>query len=94
MYTSCKLYSAWGLHTPFSKIKGSTTEKLAMLNSIKERRLKQPHDSPYRMEQSCDLLPDRICDEDLETTVTIEGAQCLLHSRTQKGNNSTILKIN
>jgi len=53
--------------TPFSKVQGSATEKLAQLHSIRVRRLAEPLDSPYRMKDVCNHIPERLDGVDLET---------------------------
>lgn len=37
-------------------------DRLVRLHEIKERRLSQPADSPYRMEKTCSLIPDILQD--------------------------------
>ena len=55
-----------GHFTPFSEIKGTADEKLQYLHKIRDRRLQQSHDSPYRMQSVCDQIPTTLPD-DLET---------------------------
>ena len=51
---------------PLSQIKGAATDKLALLHTIRSRRLAEPHDSPYRMEDVCNQIPEDITGRDLE----------------------------
>ena len=52
--------------TPLSKVQGSATEKLAQLHSIRDRRLREPQDSSYRMEDTCNRIPEGLAGLDLE----------------------------
>lgn len=49
--------SGHGSFTPFSKVKGSAGGKLQELHKIRDRRLLQPHESPYRMSAVCTHIP-------------------------------------
>ena len=67
--TCCILHVSGIQHldfTPLSKVKGSATEKLAQLHSIRDRRLREPHDSSYRMEDVCNQIPESLAGVDLE----------------------------
>lgn len=55
-----------GNFTPLSNVKGSPHEKLQHLHEIREQRLYQPYDSPYRMQAVCDQIPTALPD-DLDT---------------------------
>ena len=46
--------------TSFNNVKGSAGEKLAHLLDIHKKRLNEPHDSPYRMEDICSLIPESL----------------------------------
>ena len=52
-----------GKFTPLTNIKGAATEKLKFLNQIRDERLQQSHDSPYRMQSICDQIPDTLPDD-------------------------------
>uniref|UniRef100_UPI00358E214A uncharacterized protein n=1 Tax=Myxine glutinosa TaxID=7769 RepID=UPI00358E214A len=52
-----------GDFTPLRKIKGSASEKLQLLQKIRDRRLNQPHDSPCRMQSVCDQIPATLPDD-------------------------------
>ena len=54
--------------TPLSKIKGSATDKLSLLHSIRDRRLQTAIDSPFRMEDVCNRIPESLEGANLETT--------------------------
>ncbi len=53
--------------TPLSKVKGPANDKLGQLHTIRERRLSEPRDSPHRMEDVCNRIPESLDDADLET---------------------------
>ena len=54
---------------PFSRIKECTPqERLTFLQDVKTKRLEQPHDSHLRMKDTCDKIPLRITDIDVETS--------------------------
>lgn len=55
-----------GSFTPLIKIKGKATEKLQQLHEIRNQRLRQPLESPNRMQAVCDLIPQTLPD-DLES---------------------------
>jgi len=55
-----------GDFTPLSKVKGSATDKLTHLHSIRDRRLLEPYDSPHRMEDVCISIPESLAGADLE----------------------------
>lgn len=55
-----------GVFTPLNKIKSDPKEKLTFLHDIKEKRLAQPLELPFRMESACSSLPDDINEQDLE----------------------------
>ena len=55
-----------GHFTPLSGIIGTGNEKLQQLHNIRNRRLHQAHDSPYRMQSVCDQIPTTLPD-DLES---------------------------
>ena len=52
--------------TALSNVNGSANEKLGHLLNIREKRLNEPHDSPYRMEDVCSKIPDTLTDVNLE----------------------------
>lgn len=56
-----------GRFTPLSGIKGTASEKLQQLHKIRDRRLHQSHESPYRMQSVCDQIPTTLPD-DLKST--------------------------
>ena len=55
-----------GEFTSLNKIRGSSTDKLAQLHSIRDRRLAEPQDSPNRMEDVCYRIPDSLSDANLD----------------------------
>ena len=54
--------------TPFSNVKGSATDMhmLSRLHDIRHRRLMEPHDSPNRMEDVCNLIAETHAGKNLE----------------------------
>lgn len=48
--------------TPLTKIKGTAEEKLQQLHKIRDQRLQQSHESPYRMQSVCDQIPSTLPD--------------------------------
>ncbi len=66
---NCSLHVSGIQHLDFTRlsdVKGSATNKLAQLHSIRDRRLIEPHDSPYRMEDVCNSIPESLAGADLE----------------------------
>ena len=57
-----------GPFTPFRNVQSPPTEKLADLLHVRDRRLAEPLDSPYRLEAECRQLPQSLDQVDLETT--------------------------
>ena len=56
-----------GDFTPISNVNGFATEKLSQLHNIRQRRLLEPRDSPYRMlEDVCDQIPETLACAGLE----------------------------
>jgi hypothetical protein len=55
-----------GAYIRISDIKGNSNDKLQQLHKIRDRRLNQSHDSPYRMQLVCDQIPTTFPD-DLKT---------------------------
>ena len=55
-----------GDFTPISNVKGFSTEKLSQLHNIRQRRLLEPRESRYRMEDVCDQIPETLAGADLE----------------------------
>ena len=55
-----------GDFTPLNNVKGSATEKLSYLHDIRHRRLMEPRDSPHRMEDICNQIPDTLAGVNLE----------------------------
>lgn len=56
-------------HGPFtnlSNVKGTPIQKLQYLHDIRDRRYRQPHGSPFRMQSACDQIPATLPD-DLES---------------------------
>ncbi|KAK3700755.1 hypothetical protein QZH41_010937 [Actinostola sp. cb2023] len=51
---------------PLSNVKGSATDKLVQLHNIRDRRLIEPQDSPNRMEDVCNQIPDSLVGADLK----------------------------
>ena len=47
-----------GYFTSLSNIKGSATDKLAQLQSIRDKRLIESQNSPNRMEEACNNIPE------------------------------------
>ena len=45
---------------PLSEVKGSPTDKLAQLHSIRDKGISEPHGSPYRMDDVCKRIPDSL----------------------------------
>ena len=43
--------------TPLSKVQVSATENLVQLHSVRDIRLRKPHDSSYCMEDACKRIP-------------------------------------
>ena len=69
-YNRCIIHNSslndYGNFTPLNKLKqGTPIEKLQQLLDIRDRRLNQAHDSPFRMESACDLIPSTL-PEDLD----------------------------
>ena len=54
--------------TSFSSVRCEPTEKLLHLHEIRDRRLAEPIESPFRMKDVCDMLPASLDDLDLERT--------------------------
>lgn len=52
-----------GHFTPFTKIKGTAAEKLQQLHKIRDQRLQQSYESPYRMQSVCEQIPSAIPDD-------------------------------
>ena len=50
----------------FNNVKGSADEKLANLLDIRKKRLNEPHDSPYHMEDICSLIPESLANVNIE----------------------------
>ena len=51
----------YGYFTPLNKLKqGTPIEKLQQLLEIHDRWLNQAHDSPFRMQSACDLIPSTL----------------------------------
>ena len=55
-----------GDFTPLNNVKGSATEKLSYLHDIRHRRLMEPRNSPHRMEDICNQIPDTLAGVNLE----------------------------
>jgi len=55
-----------GYFTSLSNIKGSATDKLAQLHSIHDKRLIESQESPNRMEEACNNIPESLSGADLE----------------------------
>ena len=51
--------------TPFSEIKVPVHEKLAQLHTIRDKRLEEPIESKYRLEDVCKRIPETLEDKDL-----------------------------
>lgn len=65
----CILHASGVQHnefTSFNNVKGSAGEKLAYLLDIRKRRLNEPHDSPYRMEDICRLIPESLANVNIK----------------------------
>ena len=58
-----------GRFTPLKSIKSDPHDKLSFLCEIRNRRLAEPLDSPYRCEDSCNLLPQSLSDITPDTNV-------------------------
>ena len=69
--TTCMLHdpslSNHGPLTTLNNVKGTAADKLEYLHGIRERRLRQTHESPFRMQSVCDQIPAALPD-DLEST--------------------------
>ena len=50
----------YGQFTNFANVKGSAEEKLRQLIDIRNHRLQQAQDSPYRMQSVCDQIPETL----------------------------------
>jgi len=61
----CGLYH--GNFISFRDIKVEPAEKLSFLHQIRDKRLAQPPDSPHRMENVCNLIPETLEGVDLES---------------------------
>ncbi|EDO31951.1 predicted protein [Nematostella vectensis] len=57
-----------GDFTPLSIVRGTPEEKLQQLTDIRERRLQQDEDSPYRYEDICSQIPNNLDGIDVEVT--------------------------
>ena len=44
----------------FNPIKGNQNKKLLYLLDVRDRQLDQPIDSPYRIKEVCDQLPETL----------------------------------
>ena len=67
---NCILHMPGIEHGPFtllSNVKGSPADKLAYLHAIRSKRLQEHYDSPYRMQDVCDLIPFDLEHADSET---------------------------
>ena len=65
----CIFYASGIQHnefTSFNNVKGSAGEKLAYLLDIREKRLNEYHDSPYRMEDICSLIPESLANVNIK----------------------------
>ena len=56
-----------GNFTPLSNVRGTITQKLLQLHEIRKKRLSQPQDSPFRIEEVCNLIPADVEEIDLQT---------------------------
>ncbi len=56
-----------GCFTPLSQVRGTASDKLQQICEIRDRRLLQSSDSPYRMQSICDQIPTTL-PADLENT--------------------------
>ena len=70
-YNRCIIYNSllndYGSFTTLNKLKqGTPIEKLQQLFEICDRRLNQAHDSPFRMQCACNLIPCTL-PEDLDS---------------------------
>ena len=66
---SCILHVSGIQHgdfTPLSNVKRSATDKVAQLHNIRHRRLIEPRDSPNRMEDVCNQIPEGLAGAYLE----------------------------
>ena len=52
--------------TSLSNVKGSATEKLSQLHNTRHRRLMEPQDSPNRVKDVCNQIPETLARENLE----------------------------
>ena len=57
-----------GPFTALDNIKSSPAEKLAYLNNVRDRRLAEPLESPYRMQTECQRLPQSLNEINLQKT--------------------------
>lgn len=67
----CILHVTGLKHDEFVRLcntKGSPIDKLAQLKDIRDKRLAQPTDSPYRMEEACRNIPENLDEVDLSET--------------------------
>ena len=71
-----------GDFTPLSNVKKSATEKLSQLHNIRHRRLMETRDSPNRMEDVCNQIPETLTGANLEAIGYHRGCyQKLLKTR-------------
>ncbi|CAH1773854.1 unnamed protein product [Owenia fusiformis] len=56
-----------GNFTMFGNVKGSAKDKLDYILSVRDKIHCEPNDSPFRMEEVCNLIPESLADADLET---------------------------
>ena len=58
---------------PLSEVKGSPTDKLAQLHSILDKRISEPHGSPYCMDDVCKDIPDSLDGANLQEICNYRG---------------------
>ena len=58
-------------------IKGSALEKLSQLQNIRHRRLMEPQDSPNRMEDACNQIPETLAGENVRLCSTVSKVTSL-----------------
>ena len=58
----------YGIFTPFSRVHGGADDRLAKLQTIRNRRLCEPLTSNYRMKEVCNQIPEDLDDVDMDNT--------------------------
>ena len=71
-HVSCILHVSnlpdYGIFTPFSRVQGGADDRLAKLQTMRNRRLFEPLTSNYRMKEVCNQIPEDLDDVDMDNT--------------------------